>query len=72
MGIVFVVDSGNGKVVWIVDGLFEDVIVNFGLDVYGKGFMYDIGFLGLVFMDKDIIVVGGGSYLDGEEMFSVY
>lgn len=71
-GTVFVADSGHGKVVRVVDGAAQDVIVNFPLDVYGKGPMYDIGPLGLAFLDKDTLIVGGGSHPDGEEMLSVY
>lgn len=71
-GTVFVADSGHGKVVRIVDGQAQDVIINFPLDVYGKGPMYNIGPLGLAFINKDTLVVGGGSHVDGEEMLSVY
>lgn len=71
-GHVFVADSGHGKIVRIVDGKAEDVVTGFALDVYGKGPMYDIGPLGLLFLDKNTIVVGGGSHPDGEEFLSVY
>ena len=71
-GHVFVADSGHGKVIRVVDGKAEDVIVGYAMDVYGKGPMYDIGPLGLAFLDKDTLVVGGGSHPDGEEKLSVY
>ena len=71
-GTVFVADSGAGRVIRIVDGKAEEVIVGYAKDVYGKGPMYDIGPLGLAFLDKDTLVVGGGDLLDGEEQLRVY
>ena len=71
-GHVFVSDSAAGKVIRVVDGKAEDVITGFPKDVYGKGPMYDIGPLGLAFMDKDTLVVGDGSYKDGEEYVRVF
>lgn len=71
-GVIFVSDSGAGRVVRIVDGKVEDVIVQFPKDVYGKGPMYDIGPLGLAFLDKDTLVVGGGDLPDGQEMLRVF
>ncbi len=71
-GVVFVSDSGAGRVVRVVDGKSEDVITGFPKDVYGKGPKYDIGPLGLVFLDKDTLVVGGGGNVDDKELFRVY
>jgi DNA-binding beta-propeller fold protein YncE len=39
---------------------------------YGKSPKYEIGPLGLAFMDKDHLVVGGGSRKFGEELVRVY
>lgn len=71
-GHIFVADSGAAKIVRIVDGKAEDVVVDFPLDVYGKGPMYNIGPLGLAFLDKDTLVVGDGSQVDKEELVRVY
>ena len=71
-GDVFVADSGADRVVRIVDGKLEDVITGFGKDVYGKGPMYDIGPLGLAFINKDTLVVGGGDKPDGEELLRFF
>ena len=71
-GHIFVADSGGLRVVRIVDGKASDVITGFPRDVYGKGPMYDIGPLGLVFLDRDTLVVGGGGHKDGEELLRVY
>ncbi|WP_425613813.1 hypothetical protein NA78x_003657 [Anatilimnocola sp. NA78] len=71
-GHVFVSDSGAGKVIRIVNGKAEDVIVGSPKDIYGKGPMYDIGPLGLIFLDKNTLVVGDGGFKDGEEYVRVY
>jgi hypothetical protein len=42
------------------------------MDLYGKGPKYDIGPLGLAFVDKDTLVVGDGSFKDGEEYVRVF
>lgn len=71
-GHVFVADSGHLRVIRVVDGQAEDVITDFPRDVYGKGPFYDIGPLGLLFLDKDTLMVGGGGLPDGEEMLRVF
>lgn len=71
-GHVFVSDSGAGKVIRVVDGKAQDVVVGFKTDIYGKGPMYNIGPLGLMFLDKNTLVVGGGDLVDGEEKLRVF
>jgi DNA-binding beta-propeller fold protein YncE len=71
-GHVFVADSAAGRVIRVVNGKPEDVVTGFGKDVYGKGPMYDIGPLGLTFLDKNTLVVGDGGYKDGEEFVRIY
>jgi len=75
-GHVFVADSGNLRVVRFDPAAdeveMEEVITGFPQDVYGKGPKYDIGPLGLAFLDKDTLVVGGGGKPDGEELLRVY
>ena len=71
-GHVFVSDSAAGKIIRVVDGKAEDVVTGFKIDVYGKGPKYDIGPLGLAFWDKDTLVVGDGSFVDGEEYVRVF
>ena len=41
-------------------------------DIYGKGPKYDIGPLGLSFLDQNTLVVGDGSRVDGEELVRIY
>ncbi len=69
---LFVSDSGAGRVIRVVDGKAQDVIVGFEKDVYGQGPKFDIGPLGLVFLDRDTLVVGGGDKPDGEEQLRVF
>lgn len=71
-GTMFIADSGNRRIVRVVDGQLQDVVVEFGKDVYGKGPMYDIGPLGIAFLDQNTLVVGGGGSPDGEEALFVY
>ncbi len=71
-GHVFVADSAAGRVIRIVDGKPQDVVAGFPKDVYGKGPFYDIGPLGLVFLDKTTLVVGDGGFKDGDEFLRVY
>lgn len=68
----FVADSGAGKVIRVVDGKAEDVIVGFPLDVYGKGPKLNIGPLGLAFINDKKLVVGDGSYPDGQEFVRIF
>src|SRR6185369_11734799 len=71
-GHVFVADSAAGRIIRVVDGKAEDVVVGFPLDKYGKGPKFDIGPLGLAFLDKDTLVVGDGSFVDGQEYVRVF
>ncbi len=71
-GVVFVADSGSGRVVKINGSTAEPVITDFALDIYGKGPEYKIGPLGLLFLDQNTLVVGGGDLPDGEEALRVY
>ena len=47
-------------------------VTKFPTDIYGKGPMYDIGPLGVAFLDASHVVVGDGSRPDGEELVRVY
>ena len=64
-GTVFIADSGNLQVVKLVDGKAEPAIIEFPKDVYGKGPKVNIGPLGLAFLDKNTLVVGGGAAAGG-------
>lgn len=71
-GDVFVSESAAGKVIRVVGRAAEDVIVNSPMDVYGKGPKYDIGPLGITFLEKERLVVADGGFPDGEEYVRVY
>jgi DNA-binding beta-propeller fold protein YncE len=71
-GIVFVSDSGASRIVKVVDGKAEPVITDFPVDIYGKGPKYNIGPLGLLFLDQNTLVVGGGDSVDGEDSLRVF
>lgn len=48
------------------------MIIGFSKDVYGKDPAFDISSLGIAFIDKDTLVVGGGGKPDGEEQLLVF
>jgi DNA-binding beta-propeller fold protein YncE len=50
----------------------DHVIRGFKSDIYGKGPMYDIAALGLEFLDKDTLFVGGGDLVDGQELMYLF
>lgn len=69
---IFIADSGALRIVRIVDGDIQEVITGFPKDTFGPGSDYEIGPLGMTFVDKDTLVVGGGGLADGEEMLRAY
>jgi hypothetical protein len=71
-GVLFVSESGAGQVVRVIDGKSEVVISGFPIDQYGEGPKFAIGPLGLAFIGKNILAVGGGGLADGEELLRIY
>ena len=71
-GTIFVADSGAGRIVKIVDGKLQNVVTDFPIDVYGKGPKYNIGPLGIGFLGKNTLIVGGGGNIDDKERLRVY
>ena len=71
-GHVFVADSGAGRIIRVIEGKVEDVITDFPTEGYGTDPTYKIGPLGLLFLDKDTLVVGGGGLPDGEDLMRVF
>jgi len=47
-------------------------ISGYPTDIYGKGPKYNIGPLGVAFLDKDRLIVGDGSRPDGSELVRIY
>jgi DNA-binding beta-propeller fold protein YncE len=72
-GQVFVSDSATGRVCRVVEGKLQDVVARSPKDVFGKGPFYEIGPLGLAFLNGGkSLAVGDGGYKDGEECIRVY
>ena len=74
-GHVFIADSGALRVLRVDPAnaaSAQSAIKGFPKDIYGKGPMYDIGPLGLLFTDKSTLVVGDGGQPDGSELVRVY
>ena len=71
-GQIFVSHSAAGKIVRVVDGKTEDVITGSSLDVYGDGPTYDIGPLGIAFVNSHRLAVADGGYKDGEEYVRIF
>lgn len=73
-GMVFVSDSAAGRIVRVSAKTkkSEPVITGFPQDIYGKGPKFNIGPLGLAFLDENTLVVGGGGLVDGMEVVQVY
>jgi len=74
-GQVYVSDSGAGRVLRVMpaaNAKAVPVIVDFAIDVYGKGPMYNIGPLGLAFVGQNMLAVGGGDQVDGKELIRFY
>jgi hypothetical protein len=73
-GAIYIADSGNAKIVRYdpKENKSEDAITGFTLDKYGKGPIYDIGPLGLAFVDKNTLVVCDGGKVDEEELVYVF
>ena len=71
-GIVFVADSAAGRIIRVEGGKAQPVITDFPLSTYGEGPVYSIGPLGLAFINKTTLVVGGGGLKDGAELLRIY
>lgn len=71
-GDLFVSDSAAGKIIRIHKGQASEVITDFPIDVYGTGPKYNIGPLGLAFLEKGRLVVGGGGFIDGKDLLRLY
>ncbi len=70
-GHVYVAESGAQRIVRIVQGKPQEVIVGFEKDVYGKEPAINIGPLGLAFFEE-ALVVGDGGRADGKDELLVF
>ena len=71
-GHVFVADSGAGRIVRVIEGKIEVVIADFPTERSKTDPAYKIGPLGLLFLDKETLVVGGGGLPNGEDLIRVF
>ncbi|MBX3415457.1 MAG: hypothetical protein KF708_22425 [Pirellulales bacterium] len=73
---VFIADSGAGQIVKLKDvpGAYEllPVITGFPTDTYGKNPTYEIGPMGLAFLNKYTLVVGEGGLPEGQDVVRVF
>ncbi len=72
---LLIADSGAFRIVkYETDkpGEVADVVTEFPQSTYGKGPEYAIGPLGLEFLNRKTLLVGGGGLADGEELLRVY
>ncbi len=73
-GDIYIADSGALRILRYSpkERVVEEAIIGSPKDVYGKGPMYDIGPLGLLFLDKTTLVVGDGGLPDGQEVLRFF
>ena len=76
-GHVFVSESGAGRILRVAQDVATPVVTGFPQDVYGtgtyeEGTRFDIGPLGLAFLDRNTLIVGGGGLPDGEDLVRFY
>ena len=70
-GVVFVAESGAGRIGRIVDGKLEVVVQGSPTEAQSSG-TSAVGPLGLVFVDKQTLAVGDGGYAAGEDFIRIY
>jgi len=71
-GDLFVSESGAGRVVRIVEGKAVEAIGGWPLDKFGKSPAFDVGPLGLAFLNDKQLVVGDGGFADGDEHVGIF
>ncbi|MDH3717980.1 MAG: hypothetical protein OES79_07645 [Planctomycetota bacterium] len=76
-GDVFVSDSGQGRILRVVGDRAEPAITGFPRETFGDAASgqqtrFDIGPLGLVFLDQNTLVVGGGGLQHGAELLRMF
>ncbi len=71
-GMVFVSDSGNGRVFKISEKKPVDVIVDFPVNPFELDGSLKFGPLGVIFRGRDTLIVGGGGEKDGEDAIMAF
>ncbi len=70
-GHVFVAESGKGRVVRIVDGKLEEVVVDFPLQELQNELEFKAGPIGLCFLGNETLLIGGAGNSLGEDVIYV-
>lgn len=70
-GHLFVAESGALRVVRIVGGEPEEVVIGFAKDYTGKSPIYEIGPLSLLFLDRDTLLISDGGKEAGMDQIRV-
>ena len=76
-GHVVVSESGAGRILRVAVDVAKPMVTGFPKDVYGdgtyeEGTRFDIGPLGLAFLDRNTLIVGGGGLPDGQDLVRFY
>ncbi len=70
-GDVFVAESGRGRILRYVDGMPQEVAVGFPQETFENEPTLKLGPLGLVFLNNETLLVGGGGQVGGEDVIYV-
>jgi DNA-binding beta-propeller fold protein YncE len=71
-GTLFVSDSGEGRICRIVEGKLEPVIAGSRRNALALSAKHQVGPLGLLFLDRERLVVGDGGYGEGQDCVRVF
>lgn len=71
-GEIYISDSGQSRIVRVVGDGVEEVITDFPVDYTGKNPIYRIGPLGLLFLDGQRLLVGGGGANPGTDQIYLF
>jgi hypothetical protein len=71
-GVVYLSESGAGRIIRVADGKPETVVSGFSVEAFGSTPAYKIGPLGLAFQDKTTLIVGDGGLPSGEDLVRTF
>lgn len=71
-GHVFVAESGALRVIRVVDGKSESVVTDFAKKSFGTNPVYDVGPVGLLFIDQQTLLVGDSGLANGDASLNIF